>query len=158
MRIRQNVVMWVASLAILFSVVGCVPTDVDMINLHNSVDVMNEKIDEQQAKFTKEIDRAQGHVAIVNDAMKTAQGLEEKAVAGIEASRPFNPYADEMAIALGLITAVTGYAYRSKTKKYSAIKAGVNKTLVHASSNSGKVSADTLYGNIGAARRDKGIS
>jgi len=152
-----NVKIWIASLVILVGMVGCVPTNEEIVDLHNNVDILNEKIDEQQLKLGKEIDRVQDHVVLVNDAMKTVDGLQEKVSVGIEASRPFNPYADEMTIALGLIAAVTGFAHSKKSKKYSAIKSGVNKTLVTAGTT-GSISASALYNNIGAARRDKGVN
>ena len=162
MRMRKNVVLWVASLAILLGMVGCVPTDVEMNDLHNNVDVLNGKIDEQQAKLTEEIDRLQGHVAIVNDAMKKVENLPEKVAAGIEASRPFNPYADEMTAILGLTTVIGGLFYNKEKKKRTADKVGRENALRHLaivpdSEITSAMVNEVMFRKIGDVRGARGI-
>jgi len=157
-------VMWIASLVILVGVVGCVPTDVEMADLHSNVDLLmgtiddlQVEVDREQAKLTGEIDKVQDHVQTVNDAMKAATTLEEKASAGIEASRPFNPYANEMLAITGVIAAALGYAGRNNKKKYQAHKAGVKKALSTATANGGNIKAEALYNDIGDARAIRGV-
>ncbi len=145
-------------------VAGCVPSDVQMQDLGESVDVLMAEIDGQQAKLGREIDRVQGQVVLVNDAMKTAGDVHGKIAAGIEASAPFNPYADEMSAVLALVAAGAGIfakragtqAEREKTKR-KAERAGRELTLRQlADMKKEDVGAEKvkalMYENIGAAR------
>jgi hypothetical protein len=158
----------VASMVILVGAIGCVPTDEEMVNLHNSVDTLMGQIDETQVKVSKEIDRIQSHVKTINDATKTVEGLPQKAAAGIEASRPFNPYADEMAAVLGLATVVGGLFARSKVKELNTVKAkrkaesvGRERTLRELAANGTTLTApmvkDLMFRNIGDARASAGV-
>ena len=90
------------------------------------LEVSNEKI----AKINMEAGEVLADVKAVQVAVAEAKTPEEAIRKGIDASRPFNPYADEMNVILGLITVLGGVFGGKKlattTKKYSAIKKGVN--------------------------------
>ena len=132
---------------------GCVPTEEQVLHLGNDVDLLMARIDDQQDKLVEEIDRVQDHVKMVNDAMKAARTVPDKAAAGIEASRPFNPYADEMAAILGLTTVAGGLWGRNKAKKYKAHRQGVER--IRAGMTPGDSQA--LYDEIGKARAANGV-
>ena len=151
---RWNVVA-VMFLCLLIGLAGCIPTEEQMLNLGNDVDLLMEKIDDQQSKLIAQIDKVQDHVTIVNEAVKAAKTLPEKAAAGIEASRPFNPYADEMVLGLGLLTAIGGLFLRKSSKeasivatKYKAHKQGVEQIRAGMTPEDSRV----LYDEIGKAR------
>ena len=144
---------WIVIVVVCLSVAGCVPTEEQVLDLGNDVDLLMVKIDEQQEKLTGEIDKVQDRVILVNDAMKAAETLPEKAAAGIEASRPFNPYADEMAAILGLTTVVGGLWGRNKAKKYKAHRQGVERIMVGMDGDT----REALYDSIGKARAANGV-
>ncbi len=157
---------WIVVAAMCLSVAGCVPTEKQVLNLGNDVDLLMEKIDDQQSKLVAQIDKVQEHVTIVNEAVKVAKTLPEKAAAGIEASRPFNPYADEMAAGLGLLTLVGGLFARKKistlSRKRKADEQGREKTMRKlAVLDPTEVTAervkDLMYSNIGVARAANGV-
>ena len=142
-------------------VAGCIPTEEQMLDLGNDVDLLMEKIDDQQSKLIAQIDKVQDHVTIVNEAVKAASTLSEKAAAGIEASRPFNPYADEMAAGLGLITLFGGLFATKKintlSRKRKADEQGRERTLrkLAVLADSEVTAArvkEMMYENIGVAR------
>ena len=144
------------TLLVALSLAGCIPTEEQMLNLGNDVDLLMEKIDDQQSKLIAQIDKVQDHVTIVNEAVKAAKTLPEKAAAGIEASRPFNPYADEMVLGLGLLTAIGGLFLRKSNKeasivaaKYKAHKQGVERAVMAGVNEELKV---RVYDEIGKAR------
>lgn len=148
-----------AVLALLF-LVGCVPTDEDMLRLSDDVDALMVSIDSQQSKIVGEIDKVQDHVKLVNDAMRAAETVEGKAAAGIEASRPFNPYADQMSAILAATTALGGLFWRKKSKeadaakaKYMAHKQGVERAMMEAE----PTTAAAVYDAIGKARASNGL-
>ncbi len=66
---------------------------------------------------------------------------------------PINPYSPLIDAALGIALIVTGYGYRNKSKKYSAMKKGVNEFMATGSGDTGT----ELYDTIGEARKDAGI-
>lgn len=148
---------WIVVAVMFLPLAGCVPTEEQMLNLGNDVDLLMEKIDDQQSKLIAQIDKVQEHVTIVNEAVKLAKTLPEKAAAGIEASRPFNPYADEMAAGLGLLTLVGGLFMRKSNKeasivaaKYKAHKQGVARAMK--TTNATPELDAILYDEIGKAR------
>ena len=135
-------------LFLAISASSCVPTEQQMLNLSNDVATLNASIDEQQSKLMTQIDKVQDHVTIVNDAVKAAKTLPDKAAAGIEASRPFNPYADEMAAGLGLLTVVGGLFLRKKTQEGKEKDAAIARVKIAAKPDSEKEVYEAL--NAGA--------
>jgi len=145
--------------AVCLSLAGCVPIEQQVLNLGQDIDLLMEKIDDQQSKLVTQIDKVQDHVTIVNDAVKAAKTLPEKAAAGIEASRPFNPYADEMVVGLGLLTTIGGLFFKKKIEtvsaKYKAHKQGVERAMKN--SNATPELDAILYDEIGKARAANGV-
>ena len=157
---------WIVVAAMCLSLAGCVPTEEQVLNLGNDVDLLMEKIDDQQSKLVAQIDKVQEHVTIVNEAVKAAKTLPEKAAAGIEASRPFNPYADEMVAGLGLLTLFGGLFANKKihtiSRKRKADEQGRERTMRKlAVRDPTEVTAarvqDEMYRNIGRARAANGV-
>lgn len=157
---------WIVVAAMCLSVAGCVPTEQQIIKLSDDVAVLNASIDEQQAKVVSGLDTVQERVRLVNEAVKAAKTLPEKAAAGIEASRPFNPYADEMAAGLGLLTLVGGLFARKKistlSRKRKADEQGRERTMrklavLEPSEVTAERVKDLMYSNIGVARAANGV-
>jgi len=125
-------------------VAGCLPTTEQVQTLTNDVDELMVVVDEVQE-----------HIVIVNEAIKerAKETFESQAKGAIEASRPFNPYADEMAAILGLTTIIGGLWARGKNKKYQAHKSGAELF-----SRDHPDVAGELYKDIGNARRGNGVS
>lgn len=153
---------WIVVAVMCLPLAGCVPTEEQMLNLGNDVDLLMGKIDDQQSKLVAQIDKVQEHVTLVNEAVKLAKTLPEKAAAGIEASRPFNPYADEMVVGLGLLTAIGGLFMRKSNKeaslvaaKYKAHKQGVSRAVMSAADDEDLKLK--IYDEIGKARDANGV-
>ncbi len=131
-------------IALLF-VAGCIPTTQQVQTLTNNID-----------ELMVVVDKVQERIVITNEAIKEKadESALEQLAAGIEASAPFNPYADEMNAVLGLITVIGGIwakgEFDKKKKinaKYQAHKQGVDKFNIR---NPEKESG--LYDYIGEAR------
>lgn len=154
---------------LIFGTVGCIPTTQQIETLTNDVDKLMVAVDDYQEKFAGEVDQVQEHIILVNEAVKKKadEGLVEQLVATNEASRPFNPYADEVSAILGLVTVIGGIWVKGKideknkiNSKYQAHKQGVEKTMKEVSSSSNavlKAVEAQLYENIGEARADLGV-
>lgn len=147
--------------SILLFTVGCIPTKQQINTLTNDVSNLMVKIDNYQEKFAEEVDRVQDDILVVNEAVKEKadESFVEQLEAGIEASKPFNPYADEMNAALGLITVIGGIFVKGKideknrvNAKYSAAKAGMDKFK-----NENPDKAKELYNDVGEARKAKKV-
>ncbi len=155
---------WIVVAVMCLSLAGCVPTEQQIIDLSNDVALLNAQIDERQEVLVSGLDTVQERVRAVNEAVAAAKTLPAKVEAGIEASRPFNPYADEMAAGFGLITLIGGLFAKKKIEtlsaKYKADKQGRESTL-------NKIAADNLtsaatiravlYDEIGKARARNGV-
>lgn len=165
---------WIVVAVMFLSLAGCVPTTEQVLNLGQDVDLLMDKIDDQQSKLIAQIDKVQEHVTLVNEAVKLAKTLPEKAAAGIEASRPFNPYADEMVVGLGLLISIGGLfmrksnkeatanakLYATEHKKRQADKQGRENTLrkIAAENISSAASIKAvMYDEIGKARAANGV-
>jgi len=143
------------TLCLLIALAGCIPTEEQVLNLGNDVENLMTKIDEQQEQLVSGFDQVKADVIMVNNAIKAAETLPEKAAAGIEASRPFNPYADEMAAVLGLTTAIGGLFWKKSTTdtkkalaKYQAHKAGIERATIEMNA----VDQARVYDEIRTAR------
>ena len=141
---------------------GCVPTKQEIQTLTTGVDSLMVSVDRYQEKITEEIDKVQADIITVNEAVKEKadEGIIEQAKAGIEASKPFNPYADEMNAILGLVAVIGGIWAKGKIdekkeveNKYSAAKIGMDKFR-----NSNPEKAAELYNDVGEARKAKKIA
>lgn len=114
------------AVSLLFAVGGCnMPTETTLQEWIGTVNEILPAVKEVQALAEKaaedgllnkaevanvstNIDQVIADVERVNEAIAAAETPEEAVSNAIEASRPFNPYADEMNAALGLIIAVGG--------------------------------------------------
>lgn len=135
---------------VLLLFMGCgMPTQQDYQNWTNTLDAV---IPAVAALDNPKLDKIIGDVKIVRESVAEAKTLPEAVSKGIEASRSFNPYADEMNVGFVVITGLLGLFLKSKNAKYSAIKKGVNKFV--AENENGR----ELYSDIGAERKAKGIS
>ena len=148
-------------IAILF-VAGCIPTTQQVQTLTNDVDKLMVAVDNYQEKFADEVDRVQERIVVVNEAIKEKadESVIEQLIAGNEASRPFNPYADEVAAALGLVTVIGGIFVKGKMDenkrlgaKYQAHKQGAEKFRIE---NPDK--GTDLYNDIGEARTRNNVT
>ena len=145
-------------LVTLLFVGGCgMPTQQDYQNWTATLDAVVPAVREVAGNNPK-LDKIIGDVEIVRESVADAKTLPEAVSKGIEASKPFNPYADEMNAILGLAVVLGGIFGKKKldtvTTKYSAMKMGVEKTRIEASLED----ATLLYKNIGDARKAKGIA
>lgn len=141
---------------VLLFVAGCIPTTQQVQTLTNDVDKLMVAVDNYQEKFAEEVDRVQADIVVVNEAVKEKadESVIKQLSAANEASRPFNPYADEVNAILGLVTVIGGIFVKGKIDenkklgaKYQAHKQGAEKFRVE---NPDK-GAD-LYNDIGEAR------
>ncbi|KKN07560.1 hypothetical protein LCGC14_1065820 [marine sediment metagenome] len=131
-------------IALLF-VAGCIPTAQQVQTLTNDVD-----------ELMVVVDKVQERIVTTNEAVKKKadESALDQLVAANEASRPFNPYADEVNAVLGLVAIVGGIWAKGKIDenkklgaKYQAHKQGAEKFRVR---NPEKDSE--LYSDIEAAR------
>jgi len=133
------------------------PTQQDYQNWTATLDAVVPAVREVAGNNPK-LDKIIGDVEIVRESVADAKTLPEAVSKGIEASKPFNPYADEMNAILGLAVVLGGIFGKKKldtvTTKYSAMKIGVEKTRNEATMSEAKI----LYKNIGDARKAKGIA
>ena len=110
------------------------------------------RIDERQDEVVSGLDTVHDRVRAVNDAVAAATTLPAKVEAGIEASRPWNPYADEMAAGFGLLTVIGGLLAKRKldatSAKYAAHKQGVERVMVGAE----PIVREQMYESIAKAR------
>ncbi len=141
----------------LVGLCGCVTRD-QINDWTTTLDAVVPAIKEVQAasgQSSKKLDKVLSDVERVNEAVATAETPEEAIRKGIDASKPFNPYADEMNALLGAGILIAGWFGKKKldtvSGKYSAMKTGVNKFM---QDNNG---AKDLYTAIGDARRAKKI-
>ena len=127
-------------------------------------------------KINKEIDRLEPQILEVAKAVKEAEYTGGEAVitaleaarAGNRASAPFNKYAPVIDLGLLGATILAGFFGKKKATeariakaKYKSHKRGVETTLRDpeiAGTEAGKALDAKLYSNIGAARKDNGIS
>jgi len=151
---------------VLLLVAGCIPTTQQVETLTNDVDKLMVAVDNYQEKFAEEVDRVQADIVVVNEAVKEKadESVVEQLTAANEASRPFNPYAPMIDIALKIL-AGTGVLYGApkiiKTvrernelaNKYSAAKVGMDKFR-----NENPDKAAELYNDVGDARKAKKIA
>ena len=127
--------------------------------------------DEKIAKIASEVQKVGSDLTEISDSVSSVSGAvadvktetDDKFIQTIEliragnaASAPINPYAGPIEVGLGLLTAVAGIfaAKKSKdakvaTKKYTAHKIGVEKTMIDAD----PVIKRAMYENIGEARK-----
>ena len=130
--------------AVLLLSAGCIPTTADIQVLNDDVNTLMERIDEQQEKFTKGVDKIQEQVVAVTSAMETAEGTIESLIAGNAASAPFNPYAGLIdAVLKGALVLTTAGAGTSavvaakRSRETSAIRSQVNTMAAQADSHLG---------------------
>lgn len=145
-------------IAVLLLCTGCgMPTQQDYQNWTETLDAVIPAVREVAGNNPK-LDKIIGDVEIVRESVAEAKTLPEAVGKGIEASKPFNPWADEMNAILGLAVVIGGIFGKKKldtvTSKYSAMKIGVEKTRNEATTEE----ANILYKNIGDARKAKGIA
>ena len=153
---------------VLLFVNGCgMPTQQDYQNWTATLDAVIPAVKEVAGDNPK-LDKIIGDVELVRASVADAKTLPEAVSKGLEASKPFNPYADEMNAILGLAVVLGGLFAKSKikakedekelveeekrvvTNKYSAAKKGVNEFLAGKNTD--------LYKSIGDARKAKGIA
>jgi len=156
-RLKLGIVVCVA----LMMFGGCVPIEQQINTLTNDVDKLMVKVDNYQEKYAEEVDRVQEHIVVINEAVKEKanQSFVEQVEAGIAASKPFNPYADEMTAILGLVTVIGGLWAKGKLNekkkveaKYQAHKTGTEVVkLAHP-----EIAAE-IYEKIGEARAKIGV-
>lgn len=144
-------------IAVMLLCTGCgMPTQQDYQNWTETLDTVIPAVREVAGNNPK-LDKIIGDVEIVRESVADAKTLPEAVGKGIEASKPFNPYADEMNAILGLAVVLGGIFGKKKldivTSKYTAMKIGVEKTRNEATLEN----ATLLYKNIGDARKAKGI-
>lgn len=164
---RKLIVMAILASGVLVFAGGCIPTTAQIQTLTGDVDKLMLTIDNYQEKFAEEVDRVQEDIVVVNEAVKEKadQGIVEQLVATNEATRPFNPYADEVNAILGLVTVIGGIWAKSEfdkrkesDAKRQADKAGREKTLREiADMTEAEINAPLvkklMYANIGDARK-----
>lgn len=148
---------------------GCIPTKMEIQTLTNDVDKLMASVDDYQIKYAEEVDSVQDDIIVVNEAIKEKadEDVMEQLRAGIEASAPFNPYADEMNAILGLGIVIAGLFGKKKmddankanneaenaNRKYQAHKSGTELIkLAHPD-----IAAE-LYEKIGNARKANGVT
>jgi len=141
---------------VLLFVSGCgMPTQQDYQNWTATLDAVIPAVKEVAGDNPK-LDKIIGDVELVRASVADAKTLPEAVSKGLEASKPFNPYADEMNAILGLAVVLGGLFGKKKldtvTNKYTAMKVGVEKFR---NDNDG---AKDLYADIGNARKAKGIA
>jgi len=138
---------------------GCgMPTQQDYQNWTAALDAVIPAVKEV-AKDNPKLDKIIGDVEIVRESVANAKTPAEAVSKGIEASKPFNPYADEMNAILGLAVVVGGLFAKKKLdttvkdkadveNKYQAHKVGTELVkLAHP-----EIAAE-LYEKIGNARK-----
>ncbi|MFH1281407.1 MAG: hypothetical protein ABIH91_01635 [Candidatus Omnitrophota bacterium] len=174
---------------LMLPLVGCVPTRQDMAQITGQVDRLmlnidvyqetvdqlaeSDVIDKQKTeKIQAEIDKVQGDVIDVVEAVKEKadQGLVEQIRAGNEASRPFNPYADEVNAILGLVTVIGGIWAKGEhdKKKNAEAKRQADKqgrelalrqlAAMPVAEITAPIVKEKMYKAIGDARRGSGIT
>lgn len=142
---------------------GCISQS-DIDNLTGKVDLIVPTVREVVIAATGETDekleKVLTDVETVNEAVKEADTPQEAISKGIEASRPFNPYADQMNAVLGLVTILGGAFIRKQANdkkkvenRYEAAKIGLDKFR-----NDNPEKAKELYDDIGEARKAKKIA
>ena len=147
---------------VLLFVSGCgMPTQQDYQNWTATLDAVIPAVKEVAGDNPK-LDKIIGDVELVRASVADAKTLPEAVSKGLEASKPFNPYADEMNAILGLAVVIGGLFGTKKINatvkdkavvenKYQAHKAGTELVkLAHP-----EIAAE-LYEKIGNAR--KGIA
>lgn len=180
---KKWIVVGILMMMLIF--VGCIPTEKDIITLTSTVSKLMVEIDSTQSSInqlakdgllsSEMADRANENIdKIQNDVTAVAKAIEESAKdplkaaqAAIKASEPFNPYAKEMQLGLGIITIAAGWFANQKRKegndlnemmteletKYKAMKRGTENFKVE---NPDK--AAELYANIGKERVNRGLT
>ena len=147
-------------IAVLLLCTGCgMPTQQDYQNWTETLDAVIPAVREVAGNNPK-LDKIIGDVEIVRESVAEAKTLPEAVGKGIEASKPFNPYAEEMGAILAIGVAIAGVFAKKKSneakainEKYQAHKAGTELVkLTHP-----EIAAE-LYKNIGDARKAKGIA
>ena len=142
--------------AVLLLCSGCgMPTQQDFQEWTTALDAVIPAVREVAGDNPK-LDKIIDDVEVVRESVADAKTPAEAVSKGIEASKPFNPYADEMNAVLGLAVVLGGLFGKKKldavTNKYTAMKVGVEKFR---NDNDG---AKDLYADIGNARKAKGIT
>ena len=179
---------WIVTVILIVSLCGCaLPTRSDLEEWTDSVreilpavkqvQVLAEKAaedgllnKEEVAKVNTNISKVLADVERVNEAVATAETLGEAVGGVIEASRPFNPYADEMTAIFGLATVLGGVLLKRENnqKKKEAAKRKADKegrelalreiaAIPDAEITAPLVKAK-MYKAIGDARRGNGIT
>lgn len=164
---------------------GCISTQENIIKLTDTVGNLMTEVDNTQEimkqlavdgivssekvdKVNENIDKIQSDVkAVAKSIEDNVQDPVKAAQAAIKASEPFNPYAKEMQLGLGLITIAAGWFANQKRKekndlnlaveelasKYKAMKRGNEKFRID---NPDK--ANELYKNVGEERSRYGLT
>lgn len=118
----KKLMLW---LGMLVFAGGCIPTTAEIQTLTSDVGKLMVAVDNYQEKFAEEVDRVQADIVVINEAVKEKadQGIIEQMVATNEASRPFNPYADEVNAILGLVTVIGGIWAKGEIDKKNKAEA-----------------------------------
>lgn len=140
---------------------GCgMPTQQDIQSWTATLDEVVPAVREVVGEDNEKIDKVIDDIEIVKEAVAKAKTPAEAVSKGIEASKPFNPYADEMNAILGLVTVIGGIWAKGKIDekkkvedKYSAAKIGMDKFR-----NANPEKAAELYNDVGEARKAKKIA
>ncbi len=117
---------------VLLLVAGCIPTTQQVNTLTNNVDELMVAVDNYQEKFAGEVDKVQERIVLVNEAVKKKadEGLVEQLVEANEASRPFNPYADEVNAILGLVTVIGGIWAKGEYDKKKQAETSLEEVVI----------------------------
>lgn len=138
---------------VILLVAGCIPTTQNINTLTNDVGKLMVAVDNYQEKFAEEVDRVQERIVVINEAVKEKadQGIVEQLIATNEASRPYNPYADEVNAILGLVTVIGGLwakgEHNKKNKaetKNAGLEKGINRVKGEAEPTLAKTIHDTM--------------
>ena len=132
-------------IALLF-VMGCIPTTQQIDTLTNDVGKLMVAMDNYQVKFADEVDKVQEHIVVINEAVKEKadESALDQLVEANEASRPFNPYADEVNAVLGLVAVIGGIWAKGEHDKKNNLEKGINRVKGEAEPQLAKVIHDTM--------------
>ena len=122
-------------LVVILLCAGCIPTTMQVQTLTNDVD-----------ELMVVMDKVQERIVITNEAIKEKadeSALDQLAAAN-EASRPFNPYADEVNAVLGLVTVIGGIWAKGEHDKNKNLEKGINRVKGEAEPQLAKKIHDTM--------------